>query len=180
MRKVVVDLELLESVCDVVDSLECASGFALGSCEELRELLAQPAEAEGVEVVCYLRATQDGKPEWSEDCVCEDAVYPNYEGDETFSMPMVRQSDHLAALSAVTAERDQSISLTADYIAMLGEAGVQIDQLHAEVEALQIALRLSANRIDRLAIEFEQGTPMRWTATEWAEEARAALAAKEA
>lgn len=115
-------------------------------------VLAKPAEAEVVEVVCYLRATQDGKPEWSEDCVCEDAVYPNYEGDETFSMPMVRQSDHLAALSAVTAERDrlrdQVKVLQSD--ANSWQSGYdkgrhdgtkhrksEVDQLRAKVEALR-------------------------------------------
>ncbi|MHB0763824.1 hypothetical protein ACYCFC_05490 [Stutzerimonas sp. NM35] len=52
---------------------------------------------------------------------------------------VVLASDY-ATLSAVTAERDQSISLTADYIAMLGEAGLQIDQLTAERDRLLVDL----------------------------------------
>lgn len=49
--------------------------------------------------------------------------------------------------------------------------------LAAEVQGLQIALRLSANRLDRLALEFPDASVMKWTVSEWAVEARAALAA---
>lgn len=118
-------------------------------------LAAQPAEAEGVvPVVCYLRAFQDGTPHWTEDCVCEDAVYPNHDGDETYSMPMVRQADHLAALSAVTAERDALAAARMAYAnefapdengdpdvgnvhANIRALKAERDQLRAEVEALR-------------------------------------------
>ncbi|HAQ86562.1 MAG TPA: hypothetical protein DCR78_08980 [Pseudomonas sp.] len=79
-----------------------------------------------------------------------------------------------AALSAVTAERDQSISLTADYIAMLGEASVQIDQLRAEVEELRPIHAMILNALDR---DAEEGKAARG---EVAAELRAAMAAKEA
>lgn len=50
-------------------------------------------------VICYVRA-KDGKPQWSEDCVCDDPVYPTGDFDEDCtSMPLVRQSDALAALA---------------------------------------------------------------------------------
>ena len=50
-------------------------------------------------------------------------------------------------------------------------------QEQGEVQRLQIALRLSANRLDRLALEFPDASDMKWTASEWAVEARTALAA---
>lgn len=109
MRKVLVDPDVLEEAAKWLEVHSSgpfsAEAFAA---DALREVIAQPAEVEGVvPVVCYLRAFQDGTPNWTEDCVCEDAVYPNHDEDETYSMPMVRQADHIAALSAVTAERDQ-------------------------------------------------------------------------
>lgn len=110
MSKVLVDRELLERI---VNTNMADYAVIAYQHKEIRFILeAQPAEAEGVvPVVCYLRAFQDGTPHWTEDCVCEDAVYPNHDDDETYSMPMVRQSDHLAALSAVTAERDRLESM---------------------------------------------------------------------
>ena len=109
MSKVLVDPAALEEAAKWLEVHSSSSGSAEAfSAEALREAIARAAEAEGaVPVVCYLRAFQDGTPHWTEDCVCEDAVYPNHDGDETYSMPMVRQADHLAALSAVTAERDR-------------------------------------------------------------------------
>lgn len=55
--------------------------------------------SEGIEVIGYIRASADGKPEWSEDCVCEDAVYPNYDGDESMSMAICRLSDAQAIIA---------------------------------------------------------------------------------
>lgn len=102
---------------------------------------AQPVEAEGVvPVVCYLRAFQDGTPHWTEDCVCEDAVYPNHDGDETYSMPMVRQADHLAALSAVTAERDRLREDRDSQQRVCIAEMEKVSQLRAEVEGMRVAL----------------------------------------
>ena len=56
----------------------------------------------------------------------------------------------------------------------------ECDALRAEndrLQRLQIALRLSSNRLDRLALEFPDASVMKWTASEWAVEARDALAA---
>ncbi len=44
MTTVTIDRELLENICDVVDGLEYASGFALGACDELRAILATPRQ----------------------------------------------------------------------------------------------------------------------------------------
>lgn len=155
MSKVLVDRELLERI---VNTNMADYAVIAYQHKEIRAILVQPAEAEGaVPVICYLRATPDGTPEWSEDCVCEDAVYPNYDGDETVSMPLVRQADHLSALSAVTAELDRLQQLEAAYnewhdktewvqkTAKAHELGKhradvlkeRIDQLRAEVEMMR-------------------------------------------
>lgn len=112
MSKVLVDRGLLAECVSV-----CIRAFGVGDPIEakLRAILAQPAEAEGARD--YLTEFAEGEVEAKtaiEDL--QDAIY------------------------AVTAERDQSISLTADYIAMLGEAGLQIDQLTAERDALAARL----------------------------------------
>lgn len=118
MDKVLIDRELLEKHISEIDSWNSnmekiigkQPGYSWTSLESLREALVQPAEAEGASGFQIAR----------------------------HSKRLVEQlrSD----LSAVTAERDQSISLTADYIAMLGEAGLQIDQLTAERDALAARL----------------------------------------
>lgn len=57
------------------------------------------------------------------------------------------------------------------------QRGAAWQRAQDEVQRLQIALRLSANRLDRLALEFPDASDMKWTASEWAVEARTALAA---
>jgi hypothetical protein len=62
---------------------------------------------DALQVVAYLRATKAGEPLWSEDCVCEDAVYPSCpdgSDEDCISMPLVRQSDAMAALEEAEAE----------------------------------------------------------------------------
>ena len=41
-----------------------------------------------IKPVAYFSATKDGKIVWSEDCCCEDPVYPRHDDDETFSLPV--------------------------------------------------------------------------------------------
>jgi hypothetical protein len=139
MSKVLVDPAALEEAAKWLEVHSSSSGSAEAfAAEALREAIARAAEAEGaVPVVCYLRAFQDGTPHWTEDCVCEDAVYPNHDGDETYSMPMVRQADHLAALSAVTAERDRLQAALDDPEYPPKYSRRLIEQLRAEVEALR-------------------------------------------
>lgn len=66
-------------------------------------------------VVAYLRATQDGKPLWSEDCVCEDPVYPSDPDGSDEDCISLALTSHAAAQARITA-------------------------LQAELEALQISL----------------------------------------
>jgi len=108
-------MDMTKSISVAVELLDQLAGMELDTTErsikiqdELRAILAQPAEAEGVvPVVGYLVDVPD-EPElghWYEEEAEE-------EGEDlgpplTRCQPLVRQSDHLAALSAVTAERDR-------------------------------------------------------------------------
>ncbi len=180
MSKVSVDRELLDSAATWLEVHAPGGGCVEGSvAEDLRAILAQPAEAEGaVPVVCYLRAFQDGTPHWTEDCVCEDAVYPNHDGDETYSMPMVRQADHLAALSAVTAERD---GLAAARMAYANEfapdenGDPDVGNVHANIRALKAERDSLLEHLSAAVRYIETGDMRSLNLTE----ARAALAAKE-
>lgn len=79
--------------------------------------------------------------------------------------------NHQLHMLGMARDRDQ-------FRAMLAAAPAQpAAQGQGEVQRLQIALRLSANRFDRLALEFPDAPDMRWTASEWANEARSAIAA---
>jgi len=76
-----------------------------------------PGQAE-IEVVAYLRATKNGKPIWSEDCVCEDPVYPSDpdgSDEDSISMPLVRKFDHEAHLSDLRAEVERLRSAIFDH-----------------------------------------------------------------
>lgn len=146
MRKVPVDRELLERVLQhdfAEDCQECAIGKS-EAWSELREAIAQPEEAEGVAVVAW--ANEALSAFISADC----KAYGDSRGGAAGSAagahqtPLVRQDDHLAALSAVTAERDR---LDAECGRLL-EGKIQDaetiyilkaerDQLRAEVEALR-------------------------------------------
>lgn len=102
MSKVPVDRELLERMIQL-DSLGLDAQQEYSA---LRAILAQPAEAEGVAVVAW--ANEALSAFISADC----KAYGDSRGGAAGSAagahqtPLVRQDDHLAALSAVTAERD--------------------------------------------------------------------------
>lgn len=55
-------------------------------------------------IVLYYHAEADGTYIPSESCVCEDDVYTNNGDDDTIGVPLVRQSDALAALASKDAE----------------------------------------------------------------------------
>ncbi|GEM_PF-883218 len=91
---------------------------------------AQPAEAEGVEVVAFqVRRTAWGT---TSNLYTEKLPFVPGEGVTQYSEPaaLIRQSDHLAALSAVTAERDR---LQKKWARVESER----DKLRAEVEGLR-------------------------------------------
>lgn len=135
MSKVLVDRELLESVLANWHHISTADWDALKACTD------QPAEAEGAEVVGYASA---GAIEILREIPQASGMKVRGCSKDRFVVPLVRQSDHLAALSAVTAERDRLLAELERAYANYNqvsyastERGKQIDQLQAEVEMLR-------------------------------------------
>ena len=160
MSKVLVDRELLEYLAEMGDEAIQRMGSYLAEkhgeqryVDAARAILAQPVEAEGVEfpIARFLDHKRDGA-EW-----------------------MVRAADHDAALSALTAERDNYKSWYDDAMDasnIAGFAGIsaaqvidyqdkEIMQLRAEVEALRkdaeryrwLRLRIAVSQLSVLGAE---------------------------
>lgn len=116
MSKVLVDRELLERVTALLewDGMDDTTPLEFGAkcdslCKELADYIAQPAEAEGVAVVGYA-VTWIRVGETPEKTVFMSAADFEATGGPRFYSycePLIPQSTHLAALSAVTAERDR-------------------------------------------------------------------------
>lgn len=138
MSKVLVDRELLRDCsAELSDWRMSFPDAETGRTDRLvgaiDAILAQPAEAEGVEVVGVIDEADEG-------CFVE------LMHDRTFRLgeKLVRQSDHLAALATVTAERDRLDELSESLGRQIADAGKreiayreERDQLRAEVEALR-------------------------------------------
>lgn len=98
---------MTKSISVAVELLDQLAGMELDTTErsikiqdELRAILAQPAEAEGVEVVAWAH------PDYC-DLITDSQIRAiEWERLGLSPVPLVRQADQLAALSAVTAERD--------------------------------------------------------------------------
>lgn len=175
--------------------------------KELHAILAQPAEAERVEVVAPVVAWLT---DWPGTRVYADAPHGFDEpglrltGDAIAECweALVRQADHLAALASVTAERDRLRKFEAAYMewqdktdwvqqtAQARELGKhradalkeRIDQLRAEVEALRDLLSKSIPVVEAHAGAshmLEGFRPIRNKWDELVDGIRAALAAKE-
>lgn len=109
MSKVLVDREDIEAVRNTLKN----GGAAVGVLRWAESLLAQPAEAEGVEVVAFqVRRTALGT---TSNLYTEKLPFVPGEGVTQYSEPtaLIRLSDHLAALSSVTAERDRLLGQVA-------------------------------------------------------------------
>ncbi|MEX5450904.1 hypothetical protein [Stutzerimonas stutzeri] len=129
MSKVLVDRELLERC---VDRWACCAIVETPGAEqawlELRAVVkaAQPAEAEGVEAVAWLHR-QGNHTEAADRPLTEDEEARGWEQDELLTV-----TQHLAALSAVTAERDRLRDAAGKAIAWLdaeqNESGVGINR----------------------------------------------------
>lgn len=75
------------------------------------------------------------------------------------------------------AERDDATLYSEEQKARADRAEAALAaQPSPDVAALVEALTIAANRLQRLAVEFDAGTRMFFEASEWADEARAALA----
>lgn len=162
MSKVLVDRELLErcverwACCAIVETPGAEAAWL-----ELRNFMksAQPAEAEGVKVVAYVgceaRMTTDGWENGKEYLVFADQAS---DADKRYDVPLMTVAQHLAALSAVTAERDRlreenerlKRAAQTNWNEFADSVGDR-DRLSAEVEAL----RKDASRLDRLDVECE-------------------------
>lgn len=89
---------------------------------------AQPAEAEGADVVAFLMEPDMYEPYVSlrRDSSCQGSIEP-----------LMTVAQHLAALSAVTAERDAANSRLHEVAVACATAEQERDELHTEVEALR-------------------------------------------
>lgn len=132
--------------CDATGWLrgpECEGCGATAASVEAWNRRAQPAEAEGVEVVGYA-VTWIRVGETPEETVfMSTADFEATGGPRFYSYrePLVLQSAHLAALSAVTAERDRVLAEAhgqmVEAFAERDEVIAERDQFRAEVEALE-------------------------------------------
>jgi len=151
MSKVLVDPATLEEAAKWLEIHSSSSGSAEAfAADALREAIAQPAEAEGVEVVAW------ANPEDLLEIKKPGRLVARYvigSRSGAADVPLVRQSDHLAALSAVTAERDR----------LRDAAGKAIAWLDAEQNGSGVGI----NRRIKLCRDAEKSL-------------RAAMAAKEA
>lgn len=139
MNTVLVDPAALEEAAKWLEIHSSSSGSAEAfAAEALREAIAQPAEAEGVDVRKIVVDSLVGMIAGVTRMIPPaDQPLPDF-----IQAPVDRAVERInAALSAVTAERDQSISLSASYIAMLGEERLEVERLSAEVEALRKVIR---------------------------------------
>jgi hypothetical protein len=135
MSKVLVERELLERIAHDDEGIASLADF-----EELKRVLTQPAEAEGVEVAAKC-VNRKG--------LRHNAMLSDYGLTLQHGEPLVRQSDHLAALSAVTAERDRLQEEMAELWKRIDKfqsqshgitALAENERLRAEAEALRVAL----------------------------------------
>jgi hypothetical protein len=94
MSKVLVDREEIEAIRNTLAN----GGGAVGVLRWAENVLAQPAEAEGVEVVAFLMEPDMYEPYVSlrRDSRCQGSIEP-----------LMTVAQHRRALSAVTAERDR-------------------------------------------------------------------------
>lgn len=150
MSKVLVDPAALEEAAKWLEVHSSSSGSAEAfAAEALREAIAQPAEAEGVEAVEFWVLFDATTPEpyikkmmpegflaffdHEEDAIRAKSFHP---GTDYKRVPYVRQSDHLAALSAVTAERDMVAGELSESRVDVSYYAARNEQLRAEVERL--------------------------------------------
>ena len=137
MSKILVDRELLELLRNFTFLHDDGCAGALrGNID--KALAARPAEAEGAGIKKFEFEIGEGGP---------------------VTEPLVRYKDHLAALSAVTAERDRLDELSEALGQQISDAGQREIAYRAEVEALRKdAARLDFMVSQRALINSQNGT----------------------
>lgn len=122
-------------------------------------------------VIAYLRASKDGMPQWTEDCVCEDPVYPSDpdgSDENCISMPMVRKADADAVIASQAAriaelEKAHSIAVeigaqyAADRDALRAELARMREPLSAEALADKCEAWLQLGGATNVVDAFEAG-----------------------
>ena len=138
MNKVLVDPAALEEAAKWLEIHSSSSGSAEAFvADALREAIAQTAEAEGVEVVAY------ADPKAFENFKTLGSKGGAHGHEWMWAKPdaglvgMVREDAHLAALSAVTAERDRLLHSQQVLMQSRNAHRDERDRLRTEVEALR-------------------------------------------
>lgn len=147
MSKVLVDRELLERIARDDEGAASPADF-----EELKRVLTQPAEAEGAAVVGFLYKN-NGQALTAADMDADTFALiarSDFDGEVE---KLVRQSDHLAALSAVTAGRDRLRTEVARLRACIVADDVNFDRLSKEYKTLQ-------TERDQLRAKVERYVPL--------------------
>jgi len=186
MIKVLVDPTALEEAAKWLEIHSSSSGSAEAfAADALRESIAQPAEVECVEIIGYVNPENIERMKHGELC----GYMIEAKEDKRRSCAVMTVESHLAALSAVTAERDRLMDqvkvLQSD--ANSWQSGYdkgrrdgtkhrqsEVDKLRAEAEAMRPIHTMILNALDR---DAEEGKAARG---EMAAELRAAMSAKEA
>jgi len=178
MSKVLVDPAALEEAAKWLEVHSSSSGSSEAfAAEALREAIAQPAEVKGVVIAakCVNRK-----------CLRHNAMLSDYGLTLPHGEALVRQSDHLAALSAVTAERDRLRGTVEDLELALQDAEERAENAGRNASAFEDRmgdLQVENGRLqDRIRplMAFTQQMARQEGEPYFQRLARAAMAAKEA
>jgi hypothetical protein len=177
MSKVLVDPAVLEEAAKWLEVHSSSSGSAEAfAAEALREAIAQPAEAEGVEPVEFwvLFDATATKPfikkmlpegflaffDHEEDTIRAKTFHP---GTDYKRVPYVRQSDHLAALSVERTRADVAVADANDAERQLAAVTAErdaalasLERAYANYNQVSYASTERGKQIDQLRAEVER------------------------
>lgn len=138
---------------DEIDALVSENSY-YGGCINVEAFAAAVIAAherkvlEDVEPVGYL-AWRDGKPDWSEDCVCEDAVYP-VDGEDRTSMA-IYPATTVAALKGRISELEKDGPMVS--IGKRGDGAPATATMRKALELSQMAASAEAGFADEFKSE---------------------------
>ena len=151
------DIDEAETYCDEGEFPELL--YPAPTVSALQARIATQAEhqakaLEGVEPIGYI-AWRDGKPAWSEDCVCEDAVFPRDIEDDCTSMA-IYPATTVSALQARIAELESELRR----VTTSPPTGSAPCARLCEHMAFQIQAKSDARRIAELEQDAVRGEPV--------------------